>query len=86
MRLIPLDTEKMRENWKLVLLVLLLVLFMGIIYMRIIKHNEIFEHWGGCIVSRDEKSEWTNPEEETKCNRADELKALRKKRQFIPPM
>lgn len=86
MRIIPLDTEKIQENWKMVLVVLLLFVFMGFIYMRIIKHNEIFEHLGGCIVARDEKSEWTDSVEEKPCNRSDEIKALRKKRQFVPPM
>ena len=86
MCIIHLDTEKMQENWKLILLVLLLFVFMGFIYMRIIKHNEIFEHLGGCIVARDEKSEWTNPVEETTCNRSDEINSLRKTRQFVPPM
>ena len=88
MRLIPLDTEKMREHWKLVLLVLVIVAFATLVYIRVIKHNEIFEHLSGCIVYNDDKSEWTNTAETKSCDKAEEIKALRKSRRnsFIPPM
>jgi len=57
---LPLDLSKMREHWKVLLIVLGLAILSGLLYTRIIKDNEIFEH----LLPRCEKDEEdVNPED-----------------------